>query len=133
MDRNSAIAQAIDSSPLNRGMDGRAFVADRDNVTMIFNALDVVLFEPRGEGAFEVHFLFLSRGRAAIGAARASFDRLFQERADAALIYGLVPEFRRDVKLLARWAGGRSVGIRQTSEGACELFVLSREMWGMKK
>ena len=46
----------------------------------------------------------------------------------ADLIFGLVPDFRRDVKLLARWVGMKSAGIRMTDEGPCELFVLSAPM-----
>jgi hypothetical protein len=47
----------------------------------------------------------------------------------ATLIIGLVPDHRRDVKLLSRWIGGKSAGMRATSNGPCELFVLSDDMW----
>jgi hypothetical protein len=51
------------------------------------------------------------------------------ENYGADLIFGLVPIDRREVKLLVRWAGGKYVRTRQTPEGLCELFVLSKEMW----
>lgn len=98
------------------------------NVPITFDNGDVALFDDEGDGTFEVHFLFESRGRQAIQHAQESFRRMFTDHG-AKLIFGLVPDFRRDVKLLARWAGGRSVGKRVTSNGVCELFVLSNAMW----
>ncbi len=125
---NTHVIQAIDTSPLNRGLSGAAWVARPGNVPITFDNGDVALFDDEGDGTFEVHFLFESRGRQAIQHARESFRRMFTDHG-AKLIFGLVPDFRRDVKLLARWAGGRSVGKRATSNGVCELFVLSNAMW----
>lgn len=121
------IADAIDGSPLNRGVSGAAWLASPNNVSILVGD-NIALFEGDGEGAFEVHFLFVSRGRLAVMAARESFRRMFEDHG-AELIFGLVPEFRRDVKLLARWIGGKLAGERNTSEGVCELYVLSKEMW----
>lgn len=127
---NTHVIQAIDTSPLNRGLSGAAWVARPGNVPITFDNGDVALFDDEGDGTFEVHFLFESRGRQAIQHAQESFRRMFTDHG-AKLIFGLVPDFRRDVKLLARWAGGRSVGKRATSNGVCELFVLSNAMWEM--
>lgn len=125
---NIHVIQAIDTSPLNRGLSGAAWMARPGNVHITFDNGDVALFDDEGDGTFEVHFLFESRGRQAIQHAQESFRRMFVDHG-AKLIFGLVPDFRRDVKLLARWAGGRSVGKRATSNGVCELFVLSNAMW----
>lgn len=122
------IAEAIDAAPLNRGLKGADWVAHPGNVAITFDNGDIALFDDELDGAYQVHFLFQSRGREAIRHARESFDRLFLEH-NANLIFGLVPDFRRDVKMLARWAGGHSAGMRPTSEGPCELFVLSKFMW----
>lgn len=127
---NTHVIQAIDTSPLNRGLSGAAWMARPGNVPITFDNGDVALFDDEGDGTFEVHFLFKSRGRQAIQHAQESFRRMFVDHG-AKLIFGLVPDFRRDVKLLARWAGGRSVGKRVTSNGVCELFVLSNAMWEM--
>jgi len=124
----SLVAQAIDKAPLNRGLSGAAWLVRQGNIPITFPNGDVALFDAEGDGIYEVHFLFESRGRTAIDHAREAFRQMFTKHG-AELIFGLVPDFRRDVKLLARWAGGRSVGKRVTSNGVCELFVLSNAMW----
>lgn len=124
---NQQVISAIDNSPLNRGLSGVAWMDHPGNVPVTFDNGDIALFDYEGDGTYQVHFLFESRGRKAIEHAKQSFDYMFKR--GASLIFGLVPDFRRDVKLLARWAGGKSKGIRQTSEGPCELFVLSNAMW----
>lgn len=125
---NSLVTQAIDKAPLNRGLSGAAWLARPENIPITFENGDVALFDAEGDGIYEVHFLFESRGQTAIEHARESFRQMFIEHG-AELIFGLVPNFRRDVKLLARWAGGKSRGLRATSNGLCELFVLSNAMW----
>lgn len=125
---NSLVTQAIDKAPLNRGLSGAAWLARSENIPITFENGDVALFDAEGDGIYEVHFLFESRGQTAIEHARESFRQMFIEHG-AELIFGLVPNFRRDVKLLARWAGGKSRGLRATSNGLCELFVLSNAMW----
>lgn len=124
----SLIIQAIDQAPLNRGLSGAAWLASPGNIPIIFDNGDIALFDDAGDGSYEVHFLFESRGRTAIKHARESFRRMFINHG-ASLIFGMVPDHRRDVKLLARWAGGKSVGKRVTPNGLCELFVLSDIMW----
>lgn len=125
---NSLIAEAIDTAPLNRGLKGADWLATPGNVPVTFENGDIALFDNEGDGTYQVHFLFQSRGRKAIEHARESFRIMFTDHG-CTLIMGLVPDFRRDVKMLARWAGGRSAGMRSTSEGPCELFVLSKFQW----
>lgn len=127
MSYETTIIQAIDASPLNRGLAGADWLAVESNVPIVIGN-DVALFDAEGDSIYQVHFLFASRGRAAVASAKESFHQMF-ERYGADLIFGLVPDFRRDVKMLARWAGGKYVGKRITAEGVCELFVLSKEMW----
>lgn len=128
------IAEAIDTAPLNRGLKGADWLARAGNVPIVFENGDVALFDNEGDGTYQVHFLFKSRGREAIAHARESFRRMFVDHG-CTLIFGMVPDFRRDVKMLARWAGGRSVGIRYAPEGPglpnakFELFVLSKAQW----
>lgn len=95
---------------------------------MTFDNGDIALFDHEGDKNYQVHFLFESRGRKAIEHAREAFRIMFTQHG-AELIFGLVPDFRRDVKLLARWAGGKFAGKRQTPEGVCELYVLSNLMF----
>lgn len=123
-----AVAQAIDEAALNRGVRGADWLASEGNIPVTFVNGDIALFEHEGDDDYQVHFLFVGRGRQAINHARESFRVMFIEHG-AKLIFGLVPDFRRDVKLLARWAGGKCAGIRETAEGPCELYVLSNSMW----
>lgn len=127
---DQAIIDAIDASPLNRGLSGRDWLAHGGNVPIVMGD-DITLFDDEGEGVYQVHFLFASRGKAAIIAAKEAFRQMF-ENYGADLIFGLVPNFRRDVKMLARWTGGKFAGVRETPFGPCDLFVLSREMWSLK-
>jgi len=124
---DQAIITAIDASPLNRGLSGSDWLANGANVPVVMGE-DIALFDYEGDSNYQVHFLFVSRGKAAVAAAKESFRQMF-ENYGAELIFGLVPDFRRDVKMLARWAGGKMVGVRETPYGPCELFVLSKEMW----
>lgn len=127
MSFDKTIIAAIDASPLNRGLSGAAWLAREGNVPVVMDE-DVALFDDEGDSIYQVHFLFVSRGKAAVASARESFRQMF-ETYGADLIFGLVPDFRRDVKMLARLAGGKYAGMRETVEGPCELFVLSKEMW----
>lgn len=131
---NKIIIEAIDTAPLNRGLKGADWLAGEGNVPITFGNGDVVLFDNEGDGAYSIHVLFKGRGRTAIEHAREAIDRMFIEHG-AKLIIGMVPAFRRDVKLLARWTGMRSAGIRYGPEGVglpyveFELFVLSKFQW----
>lgn len=121
------IAAAIDASPLNRGLRGEDWLSHEGNVPIVMGD-DIALFDNEGDCNYQVHFLFVSRGKAAVAAAKEAFRQMF-ENYGADLIFGLVPDFRREVKMLARWAGGKLIGVRETPHGPCELFVLSKEMW----
>lgn len=128
MTAQSTIAQAIDAAPFNQGVRGGDWLANPENISMLLPNGDVALFEHEGDRDYQIHVLFKSGGREAISNVRESFRRMFDEHR-ANLIFGLVPDFRRDVKIMARWTGMKSAGIRATTEGPCELFVLSRQMW----
>jgi hypothetical protein len=125
---NHIIAAKIDQAPLNRGLDGSAWLSTPGNVPITFDNGDVVLFDNEGDGIYQVHVLLVSRGRKAIERVREAFRQMFKDHC-AKLIFGMVPDFRRDVKLLARWVGCKSAGLRKTSEGPCELFVMSSMQW----
>lgn len=122
------IAAAIDTHPQNRGLRGVDWLASEGNVPVTFGNGDIALFDDEGDNIFEGHFLFVSRGREALQHAREAIRAMFADHG-ATLIFGLAPDFRRDVKLMARWLGFKSAGLRDTSEGRCELFVLSNVMF----
>lgn len=122
------IIEAIETAPLNRGLKGADWLARSGNIPITFGNGDVVLFDDEGDGIYSIHVLYKGRGRTAIEHSREAISRMFEEHG-ATLIMGMVPVFRRDVKLLARWTGMRSAGIRSTSHGDCELFVISKAQW----
>lgn len=125
------IAQAIDTAPLNRGLVGSDWLTYQGNVPVTFDNGDIMLFDNEGDDVYQAHVLFQSRGRKAIEHVREAFEIMFNEYG-CSLIFGMVPDFRRDVKMLARWSGMRSAGERWASEGPglpdtkFELFVLSK-------
>lgn len=119
---------AIESSPLNRGLKGVDWLASAGNIPVAFDNGDIVLFDDEGDGTYEIHFLFVSRGAEAIAHARQALRTMFVEHG-AKLIFGLVPDFRRDVKIFARWIAMKCAGLRETAHGPCELFVLSNTMY----
>lgn len=128
------IIEAIDTAPLNRGLKGAEWIASPGNVPVAFDNGDVMLFDFEAPGQYQAHVLFNSRGRKAIEQVRKAFKAMFEEH-KASLIFGMVPDFRRDVKMLARWTGMRSAGPRWASEGLglpdtkFELFILSKFQW----
>lgn len=123
----NSIIDAIDTSPLNRGLDGAEWLASPGNVPVL-SGDNIALFDNEGEGSYQVHFLYKSTGKEAIAAGRAAFQFMFEAH-NAELIFGLVPIGLRHASLHARFVGGKFVGTRETPYGPCELYVLSREMW----
>lgn len=119
------VIDAIDHSPLNRGLKGVDWLSDPRNVAHV-EGDDVVLFDYEGPGLFQVHALLNSRGRPAITVIKRAFASMFGEHG-AESIFGLVPERRRHVKFMARWVGMKSCGKRSTVDGVCELFVCQKE------
>lgn len=122
------ITQAIDQAPFNRGLTGADWLSTPGNVPVVLGNGDIALFDNEGDGIYEMHVLFRSRGKEAIASARKALKIIFT-RHRASLIFAMVPDCRRDVKLLARWAGLKSRGLRYTVHGFCELFVISNISW----
>lgn len=125
---SNIIAEAIDQFPYNRGVVGADWLASEGNIPISFDNGDIALFQHEGDRDYAAHFLFVSRGRKAIEHVKESFRRMFTLHG-AELIFGLVPDFNRKMKLVARWAGAKSAGFRSTAEGPCDLFVISSAMW----
>lgn len=119
------VISAIDNFELNQGISGAEWVDRPGHTWVAFDNGDVALFEPRGAGVYEGHLLFVSKGREAIENAKIAFQNML-DRDRVRTLIGLVPDARRAAKLVVRWAGGKSAGIRDTAFGPCELFVISK-------
>lgn len=128
---SQAVIKAIDESPLNRGLRGIDWVSNPANIA-IEHGDDIILFDYEGDAVYQIHVLLKSRGLKALHRVRAAFAEMFLI-IRAEMIFGLVPEFRRDVKIFARWCGMKFAGLRQTENGPCELYVLSKDMWKVKR
>lgn len=121
------IEKAIDESPLNRGLRGADWVRDTSNIPFV-EGKDVILFDKDSDGIYEIHVLLIARGRAAVECIRRAFDMMFREKGTA-VIFGMVPDFRRDVKIMARLCGMAFVQKINHRGDDVELFELTREQW----
>ena len=125
------VIRAIDQAPYNMGVSGADWLASQGNIAITFDDGGVVLFDHESRRKYQGHFLLNAHGRRAIDQVKQAFASMFEQHG-AELLFGLIPDFRRDVKMVARWAGAKAVGKRQTPYGDCELFVLSNLMYFKK-
>lgn len=124
MHHSATIIEAIDTAELNRGLRGADWVADPANIAFV-EEKDVVLFEPDSDGVFEIHVLLASRGKAAVECISRALGKVFRDRG-AEVIFGMIPEHRRDVKLMARWCGLRPVAKTSIDGERVEMFGINR-------
>jgi hypothetical protein len=122
------VIKAIDTAPYNMGVNGADWLASPGNIAIAYDDGGVVTFDLESWNTYQAHFLLTAHGRQAVMQVEEAFSTMFTQHG-AELIFGLVPDDRRDVKLVARWAGAKSVGKRATPHGVCELFVLSNLMF----
>lgn len=125
--QHSTIIAAIDTAPLNRGLRGADWVADGRNIAFV-EGPDVILFDFDSDGVYEVHVLLASRGKAAVECVGRAFGMMFRDRG-AEVLFGMVPEHRRDVAMMARWCGMSFIMKLNHRGDNVELFDLSREQW----
>jgi hypothetical protein len=120
MSTDDLIISAIDASPLNAGLSGADWLDHEGNVPIVIGE-DVALFDDEGDGIYQVHFLFVSRGKAALASAKESFKQMF-ERYGADLIIGPRARFPRR-RENARSLGGRKIRWQaRNARGAVRAF-----------
>jgi len=124
--REQTIIHAIDSSPLNRGLRGVDWLSDDRNHAFVEDD-DVVLFDYERGGVYAVHVLLESRGRKAIDVIRRAFTDLFEQRSDAKILLGMVPLFRHDVKIMARWCGMKIIARYGIGGQRVEAYGITRD------
>lgn len=125
--QHSIIIAAIDTAPLNRGLRGVDWVADDRNVAFV-EGPNVVLFDFDSDGIYEIHVLLIARGKAAIECIRRAFAMMFRDHA-ANIIFGMVPDIRPDVKMMARLCGMTFTQKLNHRGDNVELFELTRDQW----
>lgn len=121
------VINAIDTAELNRGLRGADWVADPGNIAFV-EGDDVILFDRDADGIYEIHVLLASRGKAAIECVKRALGMMFRDRG-AEVIFGMVPEHRRDVMMMARWCGLKHVSKTQWLGDRVELFQITKEYW----
>lgn len=99
-----------------------------DNIALINENDDVMLFQYIKDGTYFGHYFLFSRGREAVRAASEFIQELFAEY-PVNRIVGLTPI----TNLGARWMNKRinfkSQGVMDTIAGPCELVVQTKEEW----
>lgn len=105
-------------------LDPTALISDTRNVCL-FTPEGGAMFAWRGPGIFEGHSFFRARGREAISLGRAILARLFLEHG-ARMVWGATPESLKAARWFNRQVGFTSLGMIDTPEGRCELFVRER-------
>jgi hypothetical protein len=118
------IINAINTSPMNRGLSGEVWVADDRNVSINIDD-DVFLFDYENEGVYQGHFLATEGGKKTVRRAKLAANALFD--LGATMIFGLVPQDRRDVAVMARWVGFTYKQTVPTPHGVCDLYVFLKD------
>lgn len=125
MQHSAIITKAIDTAELNRGLRGADWVAEPGNIAFV-EGDDVILFDRDSDGIFEIHVLLASRGKAAIENVKRALGMMFRDKG-AKVIFGMVPEHRRNVALMARWCGLKPVAKTQWLGDRVEMFGINRD------
>jgi hypothetical protein len=104
--------------------DAAPFLSDPRNVCLMSLAGGIFLIW-RGPGVYEIHTCFAAdaRGKKALSTVRMMLE-MAKRLHGARLIWGPVPNDRRDVRLFARMAGFKDQGVISTPDGDRILFVM---------
>lgn len=113
---------------LDHGFDAAHWMANRANVALT-DGSSIGLFERKGAGIYDVHWLFVARGREALDLASDMMAAMFDAWGATAL-KGMIPADRRASRWFTRRLGCRSLGMVDTIRGPHELFMLARADFG---
>lgn len=120
------IIYEIDHSPLNRGMTGIEWVCDPRNIAILVGDEDLVLFDYLAPGQYAIHLFLESRGAEAVKAVRAAEASMYRDH-DAKMLFAYVPDFRKDVAVIARYAGWHYAGTRESNFGPVRVYMTAPE------
>lgn len=121
------IIHEIDHSPLNRGLRGIDWVCDPKNIAILLNGEDdLVLFDWMAPGSYVIHLFLESSGKAAVDAVRDATTIMFLDH-DAKMLTAYVPEHRKDVAVIARYAGWHYAGTRESNFGPVRVYLTAPE------
>lgn len=122
------IIHEIDHSPLNRGLRGIDWVCDPRNVAVVVgeDEADLILFDWLAPGSYAIHLFLESRGKEAVDAVRAAESIMYRDH-DAKMLTAYVPEARKDVAVIARYAGWHYAGTRESNFGPVRVYLTAPE------
>lgn len=113
------------NNPSNEGLDHKAWLADHRNM-MYTEDGNVGLATFEYPGVYNLHWLFVTRGRGAFDMANRMLYKFFTET-DCKTIRGLTPVDNRAACWLARQIGCTSYGTVECLTGPHELFLMTKE------
>lgn len=113
---------------MNRGMIGDEWLSTAGNVA-IDKGGNVFIFEEILPSIYEFHWLDTQNpGKRAVKETLEAFDEIFSSRPDCEVIFGLVSMRRLDAKIMANAIGAKKIGVVDTPDGPCAIFIITREM-----
>jgi len=118
------IIEAINSSPMNRGLNGADWFERPGNISINIDE-DVFLFDYENEGIYQAHFLATEGGKATLRRSKQALRIMFD--GDATMVFCLVPVARRDVSLMVRWIGFTYKQTVPTPYGVCDLYCVLKD------
>lgn len=113
----------------NEQVDAIDWLSDPVNIALENEQGDIALFEyglPHKK-IYSGHYIFKSRGKAAIQAARDFLDEIFNSCYNISIVMGLTPVEYRAAKWLTRRIGFTSYGIEEIRGKQYELFILTKK------
>lgn len=105
------------------------WLADPVNIALENDLGDIALFEyglPHHK-VYSGHYIFKSRGRKAIEAARLFLDEIFNSCYNINIVMGLTPVEYKAARWLTRQIGFTSYGIEELHNKDYELFILTKK------
>jgi hypothetical protein len=109
-------------------VDVGAWLGDGDNVALTNDIGDIALFERNYLGIYTGHYFFRSKGKTARANAKEFLHEIFTEY-PVDVIRGMTPLENLGARWMNKQLGFTGYGVLETSEGPCELVILTKQEW----
>lgn len=125
MDLEARIIHEINTSPLNRGLDGADWLAHPGNVVAMVDD-GFALFDYIGGGLYAIHLFLQSRGKDAVIDVRKITETMF--RNGVKVIVGHVPVINRRAAVIGQMAGYHYAGRMESPYGDVLVYLIAPEL-----